>query len=88
MANTQSVSTALLGITRSYTFITNRGLMTPIRLMTTLGEGHMPINRHVVEQDVPEPALPLEEPDAGRPLVQPASRVAKMAYPVYSSASI
>lgn len=38
MANTQSVSTALLGITRSYTFITNRGLMTPIRLMTTLAK--------------------------------------------------
>ena len=38
MASTQSVSTALLGITRSYTFITNRGLMTPIRLMTTLAK--------------------------------------------------
>ena len=35
------------------------------------GEGHMPINRHVVEQDVPEPALPLEEPDAVGPLVKP-----------------
>ena len=31
----------------------------------------MPINRHVVEQDVPEPALPLEEPDAVGPLVKP-----------------
>lgn len=34
----------------------------------------MPINRHVVEQDVPEPALPLEEPDAGRPAGQAGPR--------------
>ena len=31
----------------------------------------MAIDRHVIEQDIPEPALPLEKPDAVGPLVKP-----------------